>query len=123
MMISAVNTNLELRLTLPVVDGANQQHPIDFQIDTGFNNQLALPVTVVATLGMPFEQLIEMVVGDGSSVWVGRHRAVIVWDGQIRIVRVVAMGNQPLVGTALLAGHDLHARFVPGGEIRIEKVP
>ncbi|MBY0229894.1 MAG: hypothetical protein K2W96_11485 [Gemmataceae bacterium] len=117
-MISSVDTNLELRLTLAVADAANQQHPLDFMIDSGFNGELARPASVVATFGMPFLQLIEMVISDGSSVWISRHQAVIVWDGAIHIVRVAAMGS-----LALLAGHDLHARFVPGGEIRIEKAP
>jgi predicted aspartyl protease len=123
MILSAVNADLELRLPLAVADAANQQRLIDFMIDTDFDGQLALPASVVATFGMPFEQTIETTVSDGSSVWVNEHRAVIVWDGAIRIVSVLAMGRLALVGTALLAGHDLHARFVPGGEIRIEKVP
>ncbi len=123
MITSTVNENLEVRARLPVADAASQERPIDFLIDTGFNGEMALPSSVVSALGMPFEQLIETVVADGSSVWVNRHRAIIVWDGNIRIVRVVAMGGLALIGTGLLAGHDLRARFEPGGVIEIEKIP
>ncbi len=123
MITSTVDHNLELSVTLSVADAANQERPIVFMIDTGFNRQLALPASIVSALGMPFVQWVETAVADGSSVWVGQHRAVIVWDGQIRIVEVLAMGGLALVGRGLLAGHTLFTRFEVGGEIRIEKIP
>ena len=103
-------------MTLAVTDAANQQYPLDFMIDSGFNGE----TRISGLRGRSARDAVRATGGDGHQ---RRQQAVIVWDGQIRIVRVLAMGNQALIGTGLLTRHDLHARFMPGGEIRIEKVP
>ena len=49
-------------------------------------------------------------------------RGTIVWDGRARRVETEAVDANPLVGMALLRGHDLHIRVLPGGAVSIAPV-
>jgi clan AA aspartic protease len=124
MITSSVNHNLELVLHVSVHAAANQAHQIEFVIDTGFAGQLSLPSTVVATFGFPFVSQIMTKLSDGTVITVPAHSAVVLWDGAVRIVRVLASaGGVPLLGMEMLRDFDLRARCRPGGHIEIEKAP
>jgi hypothetical protein len=51
------------------------------------------------------------------------YTATIIWDGVARPIVIQAIDNVPLLGMALLAGHDLRARVAVGGAVEIEAVP
>jgi predicted aspartyl protease len=51
------------------------------------------------------------------------HRATIDWDGAVLDVAVLALGDRPLLGTALLDGYHLSVDFVAGGDVRIQSFP
>jgi hypothetical protein len=68
---------------------------------------------------MPFEIEIDTRLADGSHARVDVHRAEILWDGSGLPVAVLAMDGRPLLGTALLNGHNLNADFVDGGPVVI----
>jgi clan AA aspartic protease len=124
MITSAVNHNLELVIHVPVHDAANQAHQTEFVIDTGFAGELSLPASIVTAFGMPFDHQGMTRLANGATVNVPVHRAVVLWDGAVRVVRVVASsGGLPLLGMAMLRDFDLRARCQPGGLIEIEKAP
>jgi predicted aspartyl protease len=124
MITSAVNHNLELVVRVRVHGLTGPAHPLEFIIDTGFEGQLSLPALVVTAMGMPFVQQILTRQADGNVVPAPAHRAVVEWDGAIRIVDVVASsGGLALLGMDMLRNHDLRARCQVGGLIEIEKVP
>jgi clan AA aspartic protease len=121
MITSSVNHNLELVLHVSVHDAANQAHQIEFVLDTGFAGELSLPALVVTTFGMPFQHQGMTRLANGTTVTAPVHRTVVLWDGAVRIVEVLASGGVPLLGMEMLRDFDLRARCRPGGPIEIEK--
>lgn len=57
---------------------------------------------------------------DNSQVMLPVHKAIILWDGEEREVRVLATGRRPLVGTALLGDYELVIQFIEGGLVTID---
>ena len=96
---------------------------IEFVVDTGFDGFLSLPMVAIVLLGLPFDQRVIANLADGRSERVDLFRATIVWEGNDRAVTVLALGQRPLLGTALLDGHDLAIRFVDGGSVAVLPVP
>jgi clan AA aspartic protease len=95
---------------------------IEFVLDTGFEGALTLPPPAVAALGLlPYSKL-SAKLADGSSVNVDAHTAVIVWDGQEIQVVILAMSGRPLLGTALLSGHNLNVDFVDRGALVLSRL-
>lgn len=92
-------------------------------MDTGFTGLLTLPRTLIATLDLPFRKRGRAVLADGSEILFDIHEAEIVWDGQPRHVAVDAADTDPLIGTAMLDGHELTVRFVDGGNVLITALP
>ena|SRR5690242_5965697 len=90
---------------------------IEFVLDTGFGGFLTLPPAAVARLALPFRYRIPSGLADGSQVMVAVHVAAIIWHGVERRTEVIATGKQPLLGAALLDGHDLAIRFADGGPV------
>ena len=51
------------------------------------------------------------------------YRATIDWDGAPLDVAVLAIGDRPLLGTALLDGYTLTIEFVATVTVRIQPFP
>lgn len=95
---------------------------IDFVVDTGFNAYLTLPSQAVAAMKLPMESTVMARLADGSQYNIPIHLAKIRWDGQEQFVTVLATGNKPLLGTALLQGFRLIVEFANDGIVKIEKM-
>lgn len=93
---------------------------IEFVVDTGFTDALCLPAAAVTAMGLPFGFNFPASLADGSSVMLPVHEATIVWEGAERRVHVLATGNRPLIGTALLDGAELLIQFAEGGLVTVE---
>jgi len=95
---------------------------LEFVIDTGFTGDLTLPATAVAALGLPFVYNQAITLADDTDIEIPVHQATIVWQGSERFVHVLATGNRPLLGTALLIGCELLAQFSDNGLVTIEDI-
>ena len=93
--------------------------PVEFVIDTGFTWYLTLPLSDVAVLGLPYEGEMEVDLADESSTKVGVYTGAILWHGQRREVPVIATGERPLLGLALLKDNDLYVNFTENGVVTI----
>lgn len=51
------------------------------------------------------------------------YRATIDWDGALVDVAVLAIGDRPLLGTALLDGFNLNIEFSARGVVLIQRCP
>jgi predicted aspartyl protease len=51
------------------------------------------------------------------------HDATIIWDGIACQILVQASECVPLLGSELLKGYELRARFIDGGRVELEKIP
>jgi clan AA aspartic protease len=96
---------------------------IEFVVDTGFEGALALPPPAVAALGLALHQRIISKLADASRKMTDVYRATIDWDRAPLDVAVLAIGDRPLLGTALLDGHTLSIDFVASGTVRIHAFP
>jgi clan AA aspartic protease len=94
---------------------------IEFVLDTGFTGFLTLPVDAVTRMRLSFLNEIPADLADDSTVQVSVHAATIVWQGAERDVRVLALGRRPLLGAALLDGHDVGIRYAEGGPVTIAR--
>ena len=95
---------------------------LEFVVDTGFTGEITLPPTAVAAMGLPFAYDQAITLADDSDVEIAVYRETIVWQESERLVHVFVTGNRPLLGTALLAGCDLFARFVANGHVTIDDI-
>ena len=95
---------------------------IEFQIDTGFNDYLTLPPQAIAAMGLPYFYQDYANLPDDSVIKTDVYVAVIVWDGLEIEVPVLATGRRPLLGAALLDGHELRARYAEGDLVTVEEL-
>jgi clan AA aspartic protease len=123
MITGTVNARLEVRIRLPVRNTAGQEQEIDATLDTGFNGALTLPTAVINGLGLPWRSQASATLANGNVVQFDLYVAAVVWDGAPRTILVQAIDTDPLLGMALLAGHDLRVRVVAGGNVEIEAIP
>jgi len=93
---------------------------IECVIDTGFEGALTLPPAAVAALGLLYLTELAANLADDSDIHVDVHVATVLWNGHAREVAVRALGQRPLVGTALLAGHNLGIDFTEDGAVLID---
>jgi clan AA aspartic protease len=96
---------------------------VEAAVDTGFTGFVSLPEPMIALLGLRWLTQDQVVIGNGLTVAFDIHAGTIIWDGQPRVVRVMAGGPLPLVGTALLRGHKVGIHFEVGGPVLIEAIP
>lgn len=120
MITGTVDPRRRALITLEVRGPDGQREAVEFQIDTGFNGSIQLPLETVARLGLAQEEPVMMRLSDGSRVSVPIYQGCVMWDGVERPVDFPAAGRQPLVGTRLLDGHKLTVAIKPGGSVKIE---
>jgi clan AA aspartic protease len=95
---------------------------LDFVIDTGFNDFLTLPPPAVSVMNLPLYSSIPARLADGSETILAVHFGTIIWDGDEKIVPVLASGHKPLLGTAMMEGYRLQIDFNENGLVALEKI-
>ena len=123
MITGTVNARLEATIHVPVRDAAGLDHTIETVIDTGFSGSLTLPSSLIAAFGLPWRSRGTAVLANGAIDHFDIHTATVMWDGQARRILVEAAETDPLVGTGLLADHELRSQFVVGGTVTIQTMP
>jgi predicted aspartyl protease len=117
------NARLEAVLSFWIEDSSGHLHLVEPVIDTGFNGDLTLPIAQVSALGLSFRSRIVSQLANGSLQTIDAHSAILHWDMNLVQIRVQAVGTTPLLGTRLMAGHELKVQFVPGGAVTLERIP
>jgi clan AA aspartic protease len=95
---------------------------IEFVIDTGFTGDLSLPSAAVTLINLPFLYELPANLANNSWVDIPVHEALIIWNGEERIVNVLATGKRPLLGTGLLDGYELSIQFIESGLVTIQEL-
>ena len=111
---------LHAMLDVPFLLTDSSRIEAPFVVDTGFSGELTLPVQDVETLQLQLIGTKRALLADNTASEHPVYRANILWDGVEKSVVVMAMGERPLLGTALLEGHSLKIRFVENGTALIE---
>lgn len=123
MIRGLVNANRELIVRLIVRGPAGQRQRIEAVIDTGFNSWLSLPPAIVALLGLPWKGRGRAVLADGSERFFNIYEGIIVWDRRQRHIAIYELEAAPLIGMALLEGHELTVQVRRRGKVVIQALP
>ena len=119
-MMNGNVVNLHALLTIRFRLGDGSYRDMEFVIDTGFTGALTLPPQDVATLQLPFAYYTRAFLADHSAVRLPVHEGTIFWNGSELNIHILATGERPLLGTALLKGHELMVQFAESGLVTIE---
>ena len=121
MIVGEIDTNLEARVTLSL---SHKERSLDilFLVDSGFNGYLAVPQSVVSQLNLPLATVQRGMTADGRVSYFDTVDVCVIWDGQPKFLRAQVL-DEPLVGTQMLSGHDLQARWEVGGLFRLSLIP
>src|SRR5205085_10870796 len=92
---------------------------IEAVIDTGFNDWLTLPQTMIQSLGLPLREEGRYSLADGSEMNARFFAAQVEWFDQIRHVLVLEMECSPLLGMGMLRGTQLKIQVMTGGRVEI----
>lgn len=120
MIEGAVNANLEAVVTLLLQDSFGQTREVEAVVDTGFNGYLTLPPILMEDLELPVVGDGEAVLADGNQAAFDVYGVTVLWDGQPMYVETGVVGVDPLVGMALLEGHNLNIDIEDGGRVLIQ---
>ncbi len=120
MIEGVVNANLEAIVILPLRGPSGQTQEVEAVVDTGFNGYLTLPPMMMEDLELPVVGDGEAVLADGSEAAFDVYGVTVLWDGQPMYVETGAVGVDPLVGMALLDGHNLNIDIESGGRVVIQ---
>lgn len=123
MITGTINGRFEAVIKLTLFDSDGESHEFDAILDTGFTGSLTLPPSIIEALGLRWRSRSSAVLANGESLAFDLFIATLMWDGSPRKILVQSIENVPLLGMAMLEEHDLTARVVVGGVVRIEKVP
>jgi clan AA aspartic protease len=121
-MTGAVNARHEAVIRLRL-RGPGAETEVNAVVDTGFTAALTLPAGVVAALGLVRQSGGTARLADGSVRQFDVFAAEVKWEGAWRTVLASAVGDEPLLGMRLLAGHKLAIEVVPGGAVEVTPLP
>jgi clan AA aspartic protease len=120
MMFGVVSNDCEAIIKVAVGQIGSPKIIVDAVIDTGFTSFLSLPLFIITELDLTWHYRDFGTLGDGSEVVFELYKASVIWDGQNKIIDVVASDADPLVGMGLLYGFKLQVEAVEGGRVTIE---
>jgi clan AA aspartic protease len=123
MIRGVVNARSEAVVNLRVRGPVGVELAVDAVLDTGSTSSLTLPSATVTALGLTFQTTNQVSLADGSFRSVNTYDAEVEWDGVWVAVLVTEIDSTPLLGTRLLAGHEVFIEFVPGGVVDITPIP
>jgi len=119
-MISGMVRDFEIIVSLPLLFADGSIVLQEFVLDTGFAGALLLPESEVIRLQLPFYEFVDSTLANGKMVRLPQYIAEVNWHGKLLPALVIATGNRPLLGMALLAGSELWTRIVEGGGVEIK---
>ena len=121
MIRGSLNERLDPLVTVEILNGDGQHHPVEALLDTGFSGYLTLPPDAVACLGLKHAKYTSVTMANGQEIQASIHMGAVKWLGRIREIEIVATDSPSLLGMSLLAGCKITIRAHPGGEILIEE--
>ncbi len=121
MISGVVNERLEAVVSLELRGPKGDVRMFDAIVDTGYDGYLTVAPRTVAELGLPLASTGRARLADGSVIGFGIHHGTVIWDGQALLIELDEADTTPLVGMAMLDGHDLHLEVAAGGRVTIER--
>lgn len=111
---------LEAVVTLRVRGPGGSEQEVTAVLDTGFDDDLALPFEIIAALGLPFRETADVMMADGRITPVSIFRGEIIEGSEPpRPVSVQVVVGEPLAGISLLRGKRVMLDVIPGGRVEV----
>ena len=121
MISGVINERLEAVVSLELRGPNGDARVVNAIVDTGYDGYLTVAPRTVAELGLPFVSTGRARLADGSVIGFGIHHGTVNWDGLELLVELDEADTTPLLGMAMLDGHDLHLEVAAGGRVTIER--
>lgn len=86
-------------------------------VDTGFAGTLAIPKSVMVKLGLKYIGPREAQLANDLVVEMEEFAGEVAWDGQYRMVSMLATVDTVLVGMEMMDGFDLNIHVTDGGPV------
>jgi clan AA aspartic protease len=102
------------------VRGLGGQGDVEFAVDTGFTGMTTLPPTACTSLTLTFLRRQPSFVANRGRIVVDVYELTLLWDDTDRVIEVLALEGTPLLGMALLEGHEVRIQAADGGQVTIE---
>jgi clan AA aspartic protease len=109
-------------ITLVLRDAEGGEHSLAALVDTGFTDWLTLPPSVIASLGLAYDEETIAILADGTIRALPSYQVTVIWDGQPKEIYVDELESEPLIGMRLLDGFRFTRDSVDGGAVQIERL-
>lgn len=120
-MTGQANADIEPVVALRLRGPGGREGKVEAVVDTGFNGFLTLPPELVEDLTLRRVARGRAIVANGARQLFDICAVTVLWDGEPRYVEADSLRNEPLIGMALLKGHDLLVQVEVGGSVVIEE--
>ncbi len=121
-MKGKVNARREATVRLRTCGRGNARRSVTAIVDTGYSGSLTLPPAVIRTLGLRRLGQSEAELGDGRVVSFDFYAGAVVWGGRRLAVEIDEARTDPLIGMALLNGHEVNIRVERNGDVSIRRL-
>lgn len=119
MIVGQVNARLQARVDIEMMAAQGPSQRLQAVLDTGFSGSLALPMSVVRSLGLARVGLERGTLADGSVATMEVHEGTVLWCGRALRVEVQATDSVPLLGMELLHPFRVRLDVTPGGAVEM----
>ena len=109
-------------ISIVLRDAGGSEHSLAAIVDTGFTDWLTLPRSVIAAMGLVYDEETKAILADGTIRALPSYQATIIWDGQPREVFVNELESEPLIGMRLLHGFRFTMDAIEAGAVQIERL-
>lgn len=100
-------------LTLPSLNGPLD---VEFVVDTGFDGEIAVPESLARQLDVTISESRFVQLAGGFRQRCYSYELVLDWEDEPRLVEVLTLDGNPLVGNGLWEGSLIQAENTDGGE-------
>jgi clan AA aspartic protease len=121
-MIVGIVRRREALIRLIVRGYRGREQEIEAVIDSGYTGWLTLPPPLIAALNLRWQTFGRGILADGSVSVFDVYRASVLWDGRVRTVFVDEFAATPLIGMAMLRGHEYKMQVRSGGRVAIKRL-
>ncbi|MCC6361648.1 MAG: clan AA aspartic protease [Phycisphaerales bacterium] len=118
-MAGIVNQNMEATVRVRIVGRSDDRLEVQCVIDTGFSGALTLPSLLISRLDLRWVSVQGAELADGRVVATNVYAGEAIWNERRVPIEIDEADTDPLLGMALLAGHELNVKVHRGGEVRI----
>lgn len=123
MIVGFVNESREAIIDIVVRGPTGVEKKIEAVVDTGFNDELTLPSSLIFDLELQHAVRTQASLAGGVAIEANCFRAILIWDQRRRSVLVLELEDSRLVGMGLLNGHRLTLDAIQQGRVMIEPLP